>query len=499
MSMRTRTIAGPLKGLAATLLAAAALLSAPAVHAQNAANADAAFNSFLSAYLVRSGGQTYFVDGLNKRDKAFFWGQCYMITMVEDAYDRSPTPANKQLIIDLENSQINQDTTSWSWDGWNDDVEWGIIAAIRAYKLTGNTTYRDVAANNWNMVWNRAWDGALGGGVWENQDKFSKCALSNDPLIITGCMLYQATGDATYLNKCTQQIYPWMRSHVFNTSTGQVNEGVDNTGALQPSQNVYNSGAFILAANALYKATGNQQYYNDAKLAADFIVNSTPTLYHNGTDGSWADQFVRGLSRFARENNLWGTYSGWLNNQAAAAWNHRRTDLNLTDNNWLQNTPGGETYAMNALSAVVVQLVTQINPLTGSHVVVNKLSNKAMENGGSLANNAGIIQWGKGGQPWQTWEFTQNSDTSWNIVNAYSTQGLDTGGSTTNGTQLIQWPADSSNNNQRWWVDGQSDGSFKIWSKANSKSLDNSSSTADGYKIVLWDWNGGNQQRWLLR
>jgi Ricin-type beta-trefoil lectin domain-like/Glycosyl hydrolase family 76 len=262
---------------------------------------------------------------------------------------------------------------------------------------------------------------------------------------------------------------------------------------------VYNSGTVVNSANALYKVTGNSQYYNDAKKAADHVVNSTSILSHNGTDGSWADQFVRGLSKFARENNLWSTYSGWLNNQAAAAWNHRRTDKNLTDNNWTANTPGGETYAMNAVSAVVAQMVSQINPLTGTHFVVSKLSGKAMDNSSSTANGAGMTQWGLNRQPQQTWNFTQNSDTSWNIVCASSTKALDNAGGTTNGTQVIQWSADSSNNNQRWWVDQQSDGSYKIWSKANSKALDNSNSTADGAKIIEWDWSGGNQQRWNIQ
>lgn len=489
-----------MKSIQRIIILLAAFVGVMQVNAQNAANADAAFNSYISAYLVRSGGLTYFVDGLNKRDKAFFWGQAYMITMVEDAYDRSPTPANKQLVIDLINSQLNQDTYDWSWDHWNDDVEWGIIALIRAYHITGNTTYRDVAVNNWNMVYNRGWDSTYGGGIWENMDNVpagGKCGLSNWPQIISGVLIYQANGDTTILSKC-QSIYAWARTHCFDPNTGRVYEGYYASGFVG-DDNVYNSGTVVNSANALYKVTGNSQYYNDAKKAADHVVNSTAILSHNGTDGSWADQFVRGLSKFARENGLWGTYSGWLNNQAAAAWNHRRTDKNLTDNNWTATTPGGETYAMNAVSAVVAQMVSQINPLTGTHFVVSKLSGKAMDNASSTANGAGMTQWGLNRQPQQTWNFTQNSDTSWNIVCARSTKALDNAGGTTNGTQVIQWSADSSNNNQRWWVDQQSDGSYKIWSKANSKALDNSNSTADGAKIIEWDWSGGTQQRWNIQ
>ncbi|MNK87248.1 hypothetical protein D3C87_1071800 [compost metagenome] len=37
------------------------------------ANANAAYDGFLSAFLVKSGNATYIVDGLSKRDRAYFW------------------------------------------------------------------------------------------------------------------------------------------------------------------------------------------------------------------------------------------------------------------------------------------------------------------------------------------------------------------------------------------------------------------------------------------
>lgn len=485
----------PLTAILLFALAMAACYT-PAASAQNAANADTSYNSYLSAFLVRSGGQTYIANGLTNRKIADLWGEAYMITGVEDAYDRAPTPANKQLISDLLNTFITVYSTDWSGDGWNDDVAWSCLAMIRGYQITGNTTFLNAATSNWNMVYNRGWDSALGGGIWETQDKYTKAALSNDPMVIAGCYIYQSTNDAGYLTKC-QNIYAWVKNNLVGAE-GQVNEAVTSAGALQSSDNAYNDGAFINAADSLYKITRNSGYFNDAKLAADHIVNTNDVLYSPG-GSSYADQFVRGLSRFARDNNLWGTYSGWLNNNAATSWNNRRTDLNLTNNNWKSPTPGGDAYGMDSLSAMVVQQVSQINPLVGTHMIVNQLTNQAVDNGGSLANNAGIIQWGKGGQPWQRWNFTQNSDSSWNIVNTYSTQGLDTAGLTTNGKQLIQWPADSGNTNQRWWVDQQPNGSYKIWSKASGLALDGSSSLTNGYPLIQWTWNGQAQQLWLLQ
>ncbi len=87
------------------------------------------------------------------------------------------------------------------------------------------TAYLNAAIESWNNVWNRGWDTTLGGGIWENQNKGSKCVLSatrRSSLPAASSIGLRAT--ATYLTKC-QQSYTWMRSKCFNTSTGQVIEG----------------------------------------------------------------------------------------------------------------------------------------------------------------------------------------------------------------------------------------------------------------------------------
>jgi len=144
-------------------------------------NADAAYDGFLKAYLITSGaGAPYFCQSLTNRERAFFWQQCYLITTVEDAYDRNPTTARKQLVSDLLTKMLAQDLTDWSWDSWNDDVQWGMIACIRGYLITGNTAFRDAAKNNFDMCYNRGWDNTYGGGIWEDQNQVpngGKCGL----------------------------------------------------------------------------------------------------------------------------------------------------------------------------------------------------------------------------------------------------------------------------------------------------------------------------------
>ena len=83
------------------------LLVSGAAKAQTNSNADAVFNGYISAFCKQNGNAAYFVNGLSDSSVAFLWRQAYMITGVEDAYERNPTPANQQLITNLLNTFIS--------------------------------------------------------------------------------------------------------------------------------------------------------------------------------------------------------------------------------------------------------------------------------------------------------------------------------------------------------------------------------------------------------
>ena len=360
--------------------AALAAFTATSVSGQNAANADAAYNGWLQAYLIRSGRQAYFCNSLTDRERAFMWGQAYMITGVEDAYERNNAPDRKQLVADLLNTFMAKDITpdpnkTLAWDKWNDDIEWALIALIRGYQITGNTAYRDAAVKNWNVVYARGWDNTYGGGIWENMDnvpKGGKGCLSNYPQIMAGCLIYQATSNADTLAKC-KAIYDWSRPHLFDASSGRLYEDWGPDGRNDKSDdNVYNSGLFINAANALYKITRMPGYLNDARLAASHQINRYPVLTQNhpANGGFGADQFVRALSLLGRQNNLWSTYQPYLQTQCTNAWNHRRGDYNFSANDWSAPTAAtGDLRAMEVEGSVVLQAVTQFAPTASTYSV----------------------------------------------------------------------------------------------------------------------------------
>jgi predicted alpha-1,6-mannanase (GH76 family) len=346
------------------------------------ANADAVYNGWKNAYLITSGDGNktpYFCQTLANRERAFFWQQAYLIWAVEDAYDRSPSDERKQLVSDMLNKLIIQDLQDWTWDSWNDDLQWAMIACMRGYQITGNTLFRDVAVDNWYRVWNRGWDSTFGGGIWEDNNQIpdgGKCGLSNWPQIIPGCMMVEALAvsdparSTDILNKC-KQIYAWGRTHLWDPNTGRVYEGYypDASRNFSGDDNSYNYGLLTNSAASLYKITKDRMYYDDAIRVADrniAKINSqsggimTEDKFWNG--GFGGEQLARGIAKLANENYLWNKYYPFLKANADAAWSHRRTDHNFTHNDFSTptQTSGYDFMAMELTGSVVIQQVTPV-------------------------------------------------------------------------------------------------------------------------------------------
>jgi uncharacterized protein YyaL (SSP411 family) len=325
--------------------------------------AQAAFDAFNAAYLVRANGQTYYAHSLNVRTPDKTWTFSLDIQVAEDAYERTGDPAIQTLISDLCKTWLVRTPPPWAWDGWNDDIGWFSLALVRGYQMTGNPDFLKQAEYGFNFAFGRGWDATSnGGGIWEEQPQNGgkdKQALSNDSLAQTAAMLHQSTGNQTYLNQA-QQIYAWVRSTIFNPATGQVYNGVAPSGVVNQSKNLYNQGTFIDLAQLLYQITHNHQYYDDAAAAVRFAqANLTVNgICSNGATylNTWAPEFARGLGHFAKANNLWSTYYPWMKANADAAWGCRRTDVNVAWNAWTMATPTSVDVLANWDAGMVAML-----------------------------------------------------------------------------------------------------------------------------------------------
>ena len=170
--------------------------SAPADAVVNPGNADAAFNAFNNAFLVNSGGQTYYKSSVNDGTPEHTFLAALDILLAEDVYERTGRAEHKNLINNLCNTFLQKLPTPWGYNGWNDDLGWYSMAMVRGYQMTGTPKFLAAARNGFDEAFTRGWDTRWnGGGIWEQQiemvpsgQKINKEALSNNTRTYAKCI-----------------------------------------------------------------------------------------------------------------------------------------------------------------------------------------------------------------------------------------------------------------------------------------------------------------------
>jgi predicted alpha-1,6-mannanase (GH76 family) len=558
-----------------TLLLALAGMFAFSKSPANAAtlpSPDTVFQDWNNAFLVQNGSGsygsdgtagTYYTDQLKSigDQRAGTWIAGLDIAVAEDDYQRTHSAADWTLVNNLVTTFLADDGTTWtSWDGWNDDIGWMTNATLRGYQITGNSSWLNVAETQWNDAYNRGWTADGGGGIWENDTDYSKCALSNDPFVWEGVSLYQITGDGSYLTKA-EQIYQWVKNTLVESS-GQVNgciafpNGASGGTTLQGSDNAYDAGGFIEAADSLYRATSNSGYAADAELTADHFLNNVPIVANNQEAGSSYQYWLfKGMSDYCTDAGNCAKYDGYMLSNAAQAWSERNS-LGVTWNDWTNptNDPNPDAFEMNGMVGLFEDLpTTAASPFSGNYEIKNSASGLSLGiQGDSTANSAPVVQNTDTGDTGASWTFVpesngyyeiknalsgqllnvsaasgapgglivqwpagalvpgndqwlpvQNSDGTWSFYNRYSQFALDDpAGTTTAGTQYEQWTPNNSANQEftltsRSTGTGPAVGPGAVTSGIAGKCLDlNGGGTADGTAVQLWDCNGTGAQQW---
>jgi len=335
--------------------------------------ADQAFDAFNSVFLIQTPTLTYYKEAINKSTKDYFWMQALDIQTAQDAFFRTKSESQKAMITKLLTTFNMQNSGSgglgdWSWNEYNDDLLWAVLAYLRGYEYTGNVKFLDVAKYGFNLTYyhtgkgNWGWD-TVKGGIWWRKAMDMKSPLSNSPAVLSACYLYEFTGDKNYLDKA-KSIYQWTRDNLYNENTGEVWGEIFPNGTVNKSACVFNNGGFAGAANFLYQLTGEKHYFDDAKKTFDRVIthmNSSGILAAGTRGGTDLAEYIRYLGDFVRQNHLWNEYYFFMKRSADAAWKVRRTDLNIAWNDWTKQMPIDEIASViECNSAVVMQEVTPI-------------------------------------------------------------------------------------------------------------------------------------------
>ena len=360
------------------------------------------FNAYNTAfYSAFSSGKAHYT--LNETNPAsgatYFWGQAEEIEGAIDAYERTPNPNYQSIVTQLINGFSNDNGTNWSWNSYNDDIMWACIAYLRGYQDTGNTVFSSIAKTNFDLVYARGWDTLFGGGLYWSTAKAQKNACVNGPAAIVAYLLYQTLGDANYLTKA-QNIYHWEESILYNPTNGAVYDNIATNGSITTWSSTYNQGTFVGAADFLGDIT-------NAMLASTYTMNNLgspdasgynimieygPDNNNSGFNGIG----IRWIAKFMKDRNFQFLYLPWLQANADAAWNMRRTSDNLSWCQWLQQTPAtSNLLSWDCISSMVALQVVPASSNTAAPIFALQPSNQIS----ALGNAVGLNAIATNGQP----------------------------------------------------------------------------------------------------
>ena len=321
-----------------------------------AADADTLFAAHAKAFYRVEDGRAWFLES-TEGGKASFWMRAELMEMVLDACERAKKPEQLEMFTNLFRGFVADHGANWSRNPFNDDIMWMVIACTRAHLLTRNADFLKAAKMNFDLCYERAASPDLGGGLWWKTDNRSKNACVNGPGAIAAFLLGKATGDAAYTAKA-KELFLWERSHLFDAMTGRVFDNLNVSGRVSRRAFTYNQGTFVGAAHLL-------SYSDDARRAATFTMNELcrdgylPPSGEKGDGGGFNGIAVRWIARFMNEHNEQALFEPWLQKNADAAWEARRTSDNLCWPRWPRPTPADKRYSWGCSSAVVLLQVVR--------------------------------------------------------------------------------------------------------------------------------------------
>ncbi|TWW01308.1 glycoside hydrolase family 76 protein [Chitinophaga pinensis] len=256
--------------------------------------ADSSAASLVSNFYNQSG--KYFNKN-NTGDLTFnYWPNAHALDVLTDVYLRTNNPAIKTRMDELlEGMKVKNGNTYINH--FYDDMEWMVLACLRAYEATSDNDYKTTAELLWNDI-KGGWDETWGGGIYWNKDRQNKNTPANAPAAIIAARMYQLNRNGEDL-AWAKKIYDWQKANLVDPVTGLVWDGLDGTGTNKAWKFTYNQGVFIGAGVELYKITGEQVYLSDAlrtannSLTGDFASSNIMKDEGGGDGGLFKGILVR--------------------------------------------------------------------------------------------------------------------------------------------------------------------------------------------------------------
>lgn len=269
--------------------------------------------------------------------KIGWWNSANALTAIID-YSAATNDQTYRYAIEStfeKNKRHNVFETNFTND-YMDDTGWWGLAWVRAYDLTNDSKYLDMAKKDADYIYGFK-DDKCGGGVWWSSEKKYKNAITNELFIKLAAAIHNRTpGDTKYLSQANE-VWRWFAASGMINGQHLINDGLDdqcknNNGTTW----TYNQGVILGGLAELAKGTNDSSLLATAKQLADASTTDAglnpggilrepceSSADHCGGDGpSFKGIYARNLGELNRA--LGGRpFDAYLDRQAAAIEKHQ--------------------------------------------------------------------------------------------------------------------------------------------------------------------------------
>lgn len=168
-------------------------------------------------------------------------------------------------------------------DKFYDDNQWLGLDFLHAYALTNDEHWLEKSKLIWEFSMS-GWDEIdHGGGIyWKEGDISTKNTCSNGPAAVHNMMLYEVTGDPTYLEWAIK-IMEWLEATLYDDLSGVYWDNIDIGGQIDRTRYTYNTGTPMEACARLYRATDDEVWLEKARaLASASLERFASVIDDNG-------------------------------------------------------------------------------------------------------------------------------------------------------------------------------------------------------------------------
>jgi predicted alpha-1,6-mannanase (GH76 family) len=265
-------------------------------------------------------------------------------------------------------------------NSYYDDNAWWALAWAAAYDLTRDRRYLQAAQSIFDSN-TAGWDDTCGGGLWWNEDRKYKNAITNELFLTLAARLHQRAPDAGN-NYRAWALRTWecLRTSGMIGTSSLVNDGLtpacENNGG--PTW-TYNQGVILGGLAALYEISGDRGYLGQGESIAGAALAqlaSQPsagapgilaepgeaTLAANGDRTQFKGIFVRYLCDFWRQSPR-PAYRSFILANARSIWDNARNAENQFGFRWGgpfdQPDASRQSSALDTLNAAVAVTANQ--------------------------------------------------------------------------------------------------------------------------------------------